>query len=33
MEHFGLARCSMCGFVTYHEDLVDHERAHGIQLM
>ena len=33
IEHFGLARCSICGFVTYQEDLVAHERAHGIQLM
>ena len=33
IEHFGLARCNICGFVTYQEDLVAHERAHGIQLM
>ena len=32
IEHFGLARCSICGFVTYAEELIAHERAHGIQI-
>lgn len=32
IEHFGLARCTICGFVTYKEDLISHERAHGIYL-
>ena len=32
IEHFGLARCTICGFVTYQEDLFAHERAHGIYL-
>lgn len=32
VEHFGLARCTICGFVTYKEDLFAHERAHGLHL-
>ncbi|QLH06651.1 hypothetical protein [Nitrosopumilus ureiphilus] len=33
IEHFGLSRCTICGFVTYKEDLISHERSHGIQIM
>ncbi len=32
IEHFDLARCSVCGFVAYPEDLFAHERAHGLYL-
>lgn len=33
IEQFGLARCSICGFVTHSEELLAHERAHGVSLM
>lgn len=33
IEHFGLARCSICGFVTYKEELFAHERAHGVHFL
>jgi len=33
IEDFGLARCNMCGFVAYKEELIAHERAHGVGLL
>ncbi|MBI5147272.1 MAG: hypothetical protein HZA84_08690 [Thaumarchaeota archaeon] len=33
IEHFGLGRCSICGFVAFKDELFAHERAHGIGLM
>lgn len=33
IEDFGLARCTICGFVAYQEELIAHERAHGIGLL
>lgn len=33
IENFGLARCTICGFVAHAEELLAHERAHGVQLM
>jgi hypothetical protein len=32
IEGFGLVRCSVCGFVMYEEEVMAHERAHGIFL-
>lgn len=33
IEDFGLARCTICGFVAYLEEIIAHERAHGIQFV
>ena len=33
IEGFGFVRCSICGFVMYEEELMAHERAHGIFLV
>ena len=33
IEDFGLARCTICGFVAYPDELIAHERAHGIQFV
>jgi hypothetical protein len=33
IEGFGLARCSICGFVIYKEEIMAHERAHGVSLL
>lgn len=33
IEDFGLARCTICGFVAYHDELIAHERAHGVSLL
>jgi len=33
IEDFGLARCNMCGFVAYKEELIAHERAHGVGVL
>jgi len=32
IEGFGFVRCTICGFVMYEEELMAHERAHGIFL-
>jgi hypothetical protein len=33
IEDFGLGRCTICGFVAYPDELIAHERAHGIQFV
>lgn len=33
IEHFGLDRCSICGFVAFKDELFAHERTHGIGMM
>jgi len=33
IEKFGLSRCTICGFVAYPDELIAHERAHGIQFV
>ena len=33
IEDFGLGRCTICGFVAYPDELIAHERAHGIQFL
>lgn len=33
IEDFGLARCTICGFVAYPDEIIVHEMAHGIQLV
>ena len=33
IENFGLGRCIICGFVAYPDELIAHERTHGIQFM
>jgi len=32
LQHMGLASCSICGYIAFEEELVAHERAHGIHL-
>ena len=32
IEGYGFVRCSICGFVMFEEELMAHERAHGIFL-
>ena len=32
LQQLGLASCTICGHVAYEEELMAHERAHGIHL-